>query len=337
MIEPDVLKKIKNASFVVTGGAGFIGSNIVSFLLSNDAKKVKVIDDLSSSSEENLAEFQSNPAFEFYKVSITERKDLLPIIATGDIVLHLAARGSVPRSIDTPLITNNVNINGFLNILDVAREKKVDRVVFSSSSSVYGDNTDEVKIENRVGSPLSPYAASKRGNELYAKAFSNVYDLKLIGLRYFNVFGPKQNIHGPYAAVVPIFISNLLNEVSCFINGDGSITRDFTFVQNVVEANVLASFTEDKRSFNAIFNIAMGGKVSLNDLYTLIKTKLGSSLLPEYREQRVGDILHSCADTSKAKEILMFNPSVSLDEGLATTTAWYQKEYLKKKTISGIN
>ncbi|MFT4662393.1 MAG: UDP-N-acetylglucosamine 4-epimerase [Patiriisocius sp.] len=331
MIESSIISKIKDASFVITGGVGFIGSNIVEYLLRNKAKKVKVIDDLSASEERNIEEFKTNPAFSFHKVSITERDDIYNVFEKGDIVLHLAARGSVPRSIDTPLITNNVNINGFLNVLDVAREKKVDRVVFSSSSSVYGDNKDEIKVENRIGNPLSPYAASKRGNELYAKAFSNVYDLKIIGLRYFNVFGPKQNIHGPYAAVIPIFITNLLNNTASFINGDGSITRDFTFVQNVIEANVLAGFTDDERAFNSVFNIALGGKVSLNELYSSIQEKLGSSLAAEHRALRVGDILHSCADTNKAKEILRFKPSINLEDGLKITTDWYSKEHQQNR------
>jgi UDP-N-acetylglucosamine 4-epimerase len=241
-----------------------------------------------------------------------------------DSVIHMAALGSVPRSIDNPIATNEVNVNGFVNILTAARDAKVERLVYSSSSSVYGDDPALVKKEDTIGNALSPYAVSKRTNELYANVFHDVYGMKVIGLRYFNVYGPKQNIKGPYAAVIPIFISNLLSNKACSINGDGSITRDFTFVQNVVEANYLASNTKSEKAYGQVFNIAMGNTTTLNGLYEILESNIGSGLKPNHKENRVGDIQQSLANIDKAKSILLFEPKYEMKDSIQQTIDWYK-------------
>ncbi len=324
MIDTNLLKQIKNTTFAVTGGAGFIGSNLVEKLLSLNAKKVIVLDDLSTGFYTNIEHFTTQNNFEFIQKSITSKADCLDAFKGVDIVFHMAALGSVPRSIDNPIATNEVNISGFLNVLWAAKENNVSKVVYSSSSSVYGDNTTLPKVEEKTGNPLSPYAVTKKANELYAQTFSDIYKLDITGLRYFNVFGPRQNVLGAYAAVIPIFISNLLNGNSCFINGTGTISRDFTYVENVVYANILTAFTS-LESKHTVFNIAMGNQMSLNELYNTLESEIMSGLSPIHREERLGDIQNSRADISKAKSLLKYAPQVSTREGLLRTIKWYKK------------
>ena len=310
--------------YLVTGGAGFIGSNMVEHLLEL-GYRVRVLDDLSTGYMSNIEAYLSNEKFEFIKGSIVNVEDCHNAMIGVDSVIHMAALGSVPRSIDNPIATNEVNVNGFVNVLTAARDAKIERFVYSSSSSVYGDDPALVKTEHSIGNALSPYAVSKRTNELYARTFNDLYDIEVIGLRYFNVFGPKQNIKGPYAAVIPIFITNLLNNEKCFINGDGSITRDFTYVDNVVQANFLASTTENKNAFGEIFNVAMGQTISLNQLYNSIEENIQSGLSVVYRDARRGDIQNSLATIDKAKKELNFNPQVEFEEAMAKTISWYKE------------
>lgn len=310
-------------SYLVTGGAGFIGSNLVQYLL-DKGHRVRVLDDLSTGFESNIEEFYNNQKFEFLKGSILKIEDCTKALENIDVVIHMAALGSVPRSIDNPIATNDVNVNGFINILTATRDAGIKRFVYSTSSSIYGDDDSLKKVESKTGNPLSPYAVSKRTNELYATVFQDLFDMEIIGLRYFNVFGPKQNVKGPYAAVIPIFITNLLEGNPCYINGDGSITRDFTYVQNVIEANYLASTTDNKEVFGEIFNVAMGGTITLNQLYDSIESIIGSGLKAEYKPPRKGDILKSLANIDKAKSMLNFNPKFELKEALEKTINWYK-------------
>lgn len=311
--------------YLVTGGAGFIGSNLVEFLL-NENHQVTVLDDLSTGFESNIAMFYSNNDFTFLKGSILNIDDCRNALKDVDCVIHMAALGSVPRSIDNPIATNDVNVNGFINIITATRDAGIKRFVYSTSSSIYGDDDSLKKIESRIGNPLSPYAVSKRTNELYAKVFQDLFDMEIIGLRYFNVFGPKQNVAGPYAAVIPIFIHNLLAGKPCTINGDGSITRDFTYVQNVVNANYLAATTSNKKVFGEVFNIAMGGTITLIELYEAIEAIIQSGLTPLYKEPRKGDILKSLANVEKAKSLLNFQPTTELNEALTYTIDWYKQK-----------
>ena len=325
MLKSEITQFICQSNCLVTGGAGFIGANLVEALLNIGAKKIIVLDDLSTGNRANIAEFIDNGKVEFVQASIIDLAAIQDSFKGIDIVFQLAALGSVPRSIDDPIKTNNVNVDGFLNVLVAAKDAGVKKVVYSSSSSIYGDDQTLPKIEEKIGNPLSPYAVSKRSNELYAKVFKDVYGMDIIGLRYFNVFGPKQNINGPYAAVIPIFITNLLNKKACFINGDGTISRDFTFVQNVVNANILAAYTKVELE-NPIFNIAMGDQTSLNQLYYKIENRIQSGLDPVHIENRVGDILSSLADISKAKKYLGYEPKYSFEDGIAKTIDWYRSQ-----------
>ena len=326
MLNQEILNNIQTTRFVVTGGAGFIGSNLVKELLALKAKKVIVFDDLSTGYLSNIEEFNGTENFEFIKGSITDFEQCKTVFKNVDVIFHLAALGSVPRSIDNPLATNEVNANGFINVLYAAKEAGINRIVYSSSSSVYGDNIDLPKVESKIGAPLSPYAVSKRTNELYAKVFSDVYGMNIIGLRYFNVFGPKQSLKGPYSAVIPIFISNLLNKETCFINGTGEISRDFTFVSNVVLANILAAYSHLKKEDPKLFNVAMEQQVSLNELYEYIETEIQSGLEVEYRDKRKGDIDSSKASIAMATRFLGYKPNVQFKEGLVQTINWYKNQ-----------
>lgn len=321
-----VLKEsISEYTFLITGGAGFIGSNIVGFLIKNNAKKVIVLDNLSTGYEENIREFEKDKNFIFIKGDITNYEDCIKATDGVDFVLHQAALGSVPRSIMDPMATNAINVGGFVNMLFASHKNKVKRFIYASSSSVYGDDKTMPKQENITGNLLSPYAVSKKTNELYADVFYRTYGLEIIGLRYFNVFGPKQNIAGPYAAVIPIFITSLLNNESPNIFGDGTTTRDFTFIENVIQANLLAALTENTKAINQIFNIAYGGTTSLNDLYKYISEELNSDLKPNYQPERKGDIKDSFANINKSKEILGFSPKIDINDGIALTVKWYKK------------
>jgi UDP-N-acetylglucosamine/UDP-N-acetylgalactosamine 4-epimerase len=325
MFPHNLLSEIAQKSFLVTGGAGFIGSNLVVFLLKNNAKEVRVLDNFSTGYKTNVEEFLSNPAFKLIEGDITNPETCLMATQNIDFVLHQAALGSVPRSIKDPIATNNTNINGFLNMLHASVTNNVKRFVYASSSSVYGNDTTMPKKEDKTGELLSPYAVTKKTNELYADVFYKTYGLEVIGLRYFNVFGPKQNINGPYAAVIPIFINELLNNRAPKIFGDGSTTRDFTFIENVIQANILAALTENKEAINQVYNVAYGGTTSLNQLFKTIAELLNSTITPDYQSERKGDIKDSFADISKAKNLLSYTPKIDILAGLQITVDWYKK------------
>ncbi len=317
-------KEISPLQFLVTGGAGFIGSNLVEYLLKYGAAKVRVMDNLSTGFEQNIAEFKSLPNFEFIKGDICSITDCHQAMQGIDYVFHQAALGSVPRSIENPIATNNANVNGFLNVLIAARDAKVKRLVYASSSSVYGDSAVLPKVEQKIGKPLSPYAVSKLVNEQYADIFAKTYGMEIVGLRYFNIFGPKQNPKGAYAAAIPLFMDALVKNKAPYINGDGAQTRDFTFVENAVQANVRAMFADDKSVSPEVFNIAVGERVSVKELYELLREIAGSSLAAEHREERAGDVRDSLADISKAMSKLGYQPTVKSREGLKLTFEWFK-------------
>lgn len=326
ILSEENIQKIKNSTFLVTGGAGFIGSHIVATLLQNGAKHVRVLDNLSTGSEANIVPFLSHPDFEFIKEDIRDTKVCDEACEGRCYIAHQAALGSVPRSIDDPQTTNDVNISGHLNILVAAKNNSVKRVVYAASSSTYGDSKELPKIEHRIGKPLSPYAVTKYVNELYADVFATTYGLESIGLRYFNVFGPRQNPLGQYAAVIPLFIDAVINKKNAFINGDGSQTRDFTYVDNVVQANILAMLTDNADAVNQVYNIAFGERTSVNELFFSIKAIAGSDCAdPVYRNSRQGDINDSLADIGKAKTLLNYQPEVSIREGLKRTVDYWMQ------------
>ncbi len=309
---------------LVTGGAGFIGSNLVEELL-NDPRVtlVRVLDNLATGSLGNIDEFKDNPQFSFLQGDIRDYETCLKACEGIDFISHQAALGSVPRSINDPLTSNDVNITGTLNIFTAAKEKKVKRIVYAASSSTYGDHPGLPKVEDVIGNPLSPYAVTKYVNELYAKVYANLYGMQIIGLRYFNIFGPKQNPQGPYAAVIPLFAQAVIDNKPPTINGDGNHSRDFTYVANAVRANILAMFTENAEAVNQVYNIACGHQTSLNELFNQLKGFAGSSLQPIYGTDRKGDVKHSLADISKAKKLLDYQPAISVHQGLEKTFNWY--------------
>jgi UDP-N-acetylglucosamine 4-epimerase len=317
-------KDISKLSFLVTGGAGFIGSNIVEYLLKYKAGKVIVLDNFATGFAENVKPFYSNPSFKLIHGDICDTSKVTEACIGIDYVLHQAALGSVPRSIENPIPTHDVNASGFLSVLVAARDAGVKRIVYASSSSVYGDSTELPKTEGNIGRPLSPYAVSKLVNEFYADIFCRTYDMEIIGLRYFNIFGPRQNPKGEYAAAIPLFIDGLLRNRAVFINGDGTQTRDFTFVENAVQANIKAVFCENFEAIGEVFNIALGGRVSINELFRSLKKITGSSLEPTYRASRQGDVRDSLADISKAQAVLDYHPTVSVEEGLKRTVEWFK-------------
>lgn len=311
---------------LVTGGAGFIGSNLVEHLLSlPEVQFVRVLDNLCTGSVKNIQEFQNNERFEFIEGDIRSYDTCLSAVNGIDLISHQAALGSVPRSLKDPLTTNDVNITGTLNIFTAAKESSVKRVVYAASSSTYGDHPGLPKVEDRIGNPLSPYAVTKYVNELYARVFADAYGLDSIGLRYFNVFGPRQNPAGPYAAVIPLFINAILNNEPPTINGDGEHSRDFTFVANAVQANVLALTTNNQEALNQVYNIAFGERTTLNQLFGYLKEIAGSDLVPIYGTERKGDVKHSQADISRAANLLQYNPGVTIKEGLKPTFEWYRR------------
>jgi UDP-N-acetylglucosamine 4-epimerase len=313
---------------LVTGGAGFIGSNLAAHLLEKqEVRLVRVFDNLATGSLKNIEEFEKHPKFEFVQGDIRSYSECMNACEGMDLISHQAALGSVPRSINDPLTTNEVNITGTLNIFTAAKEKGIKRVVYAASSSTYGDHPGLPKVEDKIGNPLSPYAVTKYVNELYAKVYANVYGLQTIGLRYFNVFGPKQNPAGPYAAVIPLFIKAVLDNEPPLINGDGEHSRDFTFVGNAVMANDRALFTDNTEAINQVYNIAVGEQTSLNQLFEMIKEVAGSDLAPKYGPERKGDVKHSLADISKAGTLLNYHPEISIKQGLKTTFEWYRKNH----------
>lgn len=311
-------------SVLVTGGAGFIGSNLVERLLDDSrVNLVRVLDNLSTGFKANLNDFFGHPNFEFIEGDITDLSTCLEACDKMDLISHQAALGSVPRSIKDPITSNEVNITGTLNIFKAAIDQKIERVVFAASSSTYGDSKGLPKVEDKIGKPLSPYAITKYVNELYAEIFSSTYDFNFIGLRYFNVFGPKQDPKGAYAAVIPLFFKAALDNDSPTINGDGSFSRDFTYIENAVQANILSLFTENPDAINQIYNIACGQQTSLNELWAIIKDITNTSTNAIHGPNREGDIPHSLANISKAEKLLEYKAEMNVKQGLGLAYQWY--------------
>ncbi|HEX7845160.1 MAG TPA: SDR family oxidoreductase [Chitinophagaceae bacterium] len=311
---------------LVTGGAGFIGSNLVAALLQDERVGfVRVFDNLATGSLKNVEEFEQSNKFEFLEGDIRSYVACQKACEGIDLISHQAALGSVPRSINDPLTTNEVNITGTLNIFTAAKEAGIKRVIYAASSSTYGDHPGLPKVEDKIGRPLSPYAVTKYVNELYAQVYASLYGTGFIGLRYFNIFGPRQNPNGPYAAVIPLFAEALIKNTPPTINGDGSHSRDFTYVDNAVQANILSLFTDKKEAINEVYNIACGHQTSLNELFDHLRREAGSELRPIYGPERTGDVKHSLADISKASSLLHYHPAVSVEEGLKKTFQWYRE------------
>lgn len=321
---------IEQSAFLVTGGAGFIGSNIVEYLLKYGARKVRVLDNFSTGSHENLAPFKTNPAFELITGDIRNLDDCRKAVEGIDYATHQAALGSVPRSINDPITTNEVNVAGHLNMLVAARDAGVKQLVYAASSSTYGDHPGLPKEEDKIGNPLSPYAITKYVNELYGSVFSRTYQFHTIGLRYFNVFGPRQNPRGPYAAVIPLFIESALRGDVPYINGDGETSRDFTFVENAVQANIKAMLATNIHT-HTVVNIAFGERTTLNQLWERITALTGKQITPEYRAERAGDVKHSLADITKAGTLLGYTPHYSVLDGLKIAVEWYEKNLQASK------
>ncbi len=319
-----------NLHVLVTGGAGFIGSNLCEVLISN-GNKVTCLDNFATGKRENLTPLLSNENFELIEGDIRNLEDCHRACNGVDYVLHQAALGSVPRSINDPITSNAVNISGFLNMLVAARDAKVKRFIYAASSSTYGDSKNMPKVEEVIGKPLSPYAITKYVNELYADIFSKTYGLETIGLRYFNVFGRKQDPNGAYAAVIPKFVMQLMRHESPTINGDGSFSRDFTYIDNVLEMNIKSMLTIDKEAINTVYNVAYGERTDLNELVGLLKEYLSAfdkniaEVTVIYGPNRQGDVPHSLASIDKAKKLLGYNPQFNIKSGLKEAVNWYWK------------
>lgn len=315
-------------NILITGGAGFIGSNLAAALIQDErVAKVRVFDNLATGFLKNLDDLKLHPKFEFVQGDIRDIEACRAAMKDIHLVSHQAALGSVPRSVKDPLTTNAVNINGTLNVFNAAYELGIKRVVFAASSSTYGDSEGLPKVEDNIGNPLSPYAVTKLVNELYAGVYARVYGLEYIGLRYFNVFGPKQDPNGAYAAVIPLFFKAALENENPVINGDGEHSRDFTYVDNAVEANILALFTLEKQAINHVYNVACGERTSLNELWKNINTITNTNIPAVYGPNRAGDIAHSLADITKARQLLGYTAAVKVKEGLEKSYNWYQKEF----------
>jgi UDP-N-acetylglucosamine 4-epimerase len=313
---------------LVTGGAGFIGSSICHDLVDHD-NEVVCLDNFATGRKENISDLKGNPHFKLINGDIREPEVCRKAVKGVEVVLHQAALGSVPRSIADPDTTNAVNINGFLNMIIAARDAGIRRFVFASSSSVYGDSTELPKVEDRTGKVLSPYAITKMVNEEYARIFGSLYGMETIGLRYFNVFGRRQDPEGPYAAVIPKFTQKFMKHEAPVINGDGSNSRDFTYIDNVVLANNLAATAENPASLNQVYNIACGDSVNLNEMTLLLRGYLAThdpeiaNVEPEHGPNRAGDIPHSMASVGKAVRLLGYQPQVLFSEGLKRAVEWY--------------
>jgi len=320
-------KELSKSNFLVTGGAGFIGSHIAEYLLKNGAQKVRVLDNLVNGFETNLATLRQYSGFEFIEGDI-RNVDTCQLACDGiDYISHQAALGSVPRSIKEPLYFNEVNVGGFLNMVKAAIDNKAKQFVYASSSSVYGDEPTLPKVENRIGNCLSPYAATKKTNELYAQVFADVYGLKMIGLRYFNIFGPRQDPDGAYAAVIPLFVKGILRKIPVYINGDGEQTRDFTFVDNAVQVNIKGMLTDNANAVNRVYNVATGENFSVNYLYSACNKYLLGNIDAVYRDSRTGDIRNSLADISLASDLLDYKPTKKFADGLIETIDFFKKKY----------
>jgi UDP-N-acetylglucosamine/UDP-N-acetylgalactosamine 4-epimerase len=320
---------------LITGGAGFIGSNLCGYFLEK-GHQVICLDNFSTGHLHNIANYSTNKNFTLIEGDIRNLEDCKKAVQNVDYVLHQAALGSVPRSIIDPITTNEVNISGFLNMLTAAKEAKVKRFVYAASSSTYGDSEILPKVEDKIGKPLSPYAITKYVNELYADIFSKTYGIETIGLRYFNVFGRNQDPKGAYAAVIPKFIIQFMNYESPIVNGDGNYSRDFTYIDNVIQMNELAMLTKNPKAINTVFNTAFGERTTLNDLVICLQKELATfdpkikSVKVIYGPNRIGDIPHSLASIDKAKELLDYKPLFSMQAGLKKSVEWYW-ENLKKK------
>ena len=313
------MTKISNKKILITGGAGFIGSNLCGYFLEHN--EVVCLDNFSTGHRHNIEQFLSNPNFTLIEGDIRNLETCEKAVLGIDFVLHQAALGSVPRSINDPITTNEVNVSGFLNMLTALRNANVKRFIYAASSSTYGDSEKLPKIEEVIGKPLSPYAVTKYVNELYADVFSKTYGMETIGLRYFNVFGRNQDPNGAYAAVIPKFVAQFLNHESPVINGDGNFSRDFTYIDNVIQMNELAMLTENKSAINTVYNTAFGERTTLNELVNSLREFLSTydneiaNVPIIYGENRVGDIPHSLASIEKAKKLLNYQPKFSMREG----------------------
>ena len=322
------MQQIVNQKILVTGGAGFIGSNLCEYLLQHH-NTVVCLDNFATGRTQNIQHLFDNPNFTLIVGDIRNLADCHKAAKGVDFILHEAALGSVPRSINDPITSNDVNVSGFLNMLVAARDSKVKRFIYAASSSTYGDSESLPKVEDTIGKPLSPYAITKYVNELYADIFHRTYGLDTIGLRYFNVFGRKQDPDGAYAAVIPKFVMQLMQHESPVINGDGNYSRDFTYIDNVIQMNVLAMATENPEALNTVYNTAFGDRTTLNDLMASLKKYLSAfdpaiaEVQTIYGPNRAGDIPHSLASINKAKQLLNYNPAFSMQEGLEQAVAWY--------------
>jgi len=322
------MDRIKNSKVVVTGGAGFIGSNLAEELL-KDNNRVICLDNFITGRRENIAEFLENPDFVLLEGDIRDIETCRKACAGADYVLHQAALGSVPRSLEDPMSSAEINISGFVNMLFASQEAKVKRFVYAASSSTYGDSEDLPKVEDKIGKPLSPYAITKYVNELYADIFSRIYGIETVGLRYFNVFGKRQDPEGAYAAVIPKFVSCLIRHEAPVINGDGSFSRDFTYIKNVVQANQLAALATAPEAVNTVYNVAYGERASLNELFAELQKNLVrfdariADVKPVYGPERAGDIPHSLACIDKARRLLGYDPQYDMRDGLREATEWY--------------
>lgn len=320
-------KDLSNTTFLITGGAGFIGGHIAEYLLKSGAKNVRVLDNLSNGFQRNLDILRQYSTFSFIEGDIRNPEICQQACIGVDYVSHQAALGSVPRSIKEPVYFNEVNIGGFVNMLKAAVDNSVKNFVYASSSSVYGDEETLPKRENEVGNCLSPYGVTKKANELYAHVFANVYGLNIMGFRYFNIFGPRQDPDGAYAAVIPLFVKGIINKTPVYINGDGEQTRDFTFVDNAVQVNIKGMLTDNAAAFSKVYNVAVGENFTINHLYKVCAKYLNSNFEATYREPRTGDIRNSLADISLAKELLGYSPTKKFEDGLIETVQFFKNIY----------
>ncbi len=322
--------RISQSSFLITGGAGFIGSNMVELLLSLGAKQVRVLDNLFNGYYSNIEGFVGLPNFEFVEGDIRNLETCKKAVEGMDYISHQAALGSVPRSVEDPITSNDVNIGGHLNMLVAAKESPtLKRMVYAASSSSFGDSKELPKVEGNEGKPLSPYAVTKWVNELYGDVFSRVYGLHTVGLRYFNIFGPKQNPNNPYAAVIPLFMKAAMEGTSPKINGDGTNSRDFTFVQNALQANIKAMLDTEGLTQHEVVNIAVGDRTNLVELWDAIAFAAGTDVQPTFGPPRAGDIPHSLASIEKAKKLFGYDPQFRLRDGIKITFEWFREEFVR--------
>jgi UDP-N-acetylglucosamine 4-epimerase len=321
--------KVNGRKVLITGGAGFIGSNLVESML-NCGNYVVCLDNFSTGKRENLKGFMNNPDFKLIEGDIRNYRDCEKSVDGIDLVFHQAALGSIPRSIKDPVTSTDVNIGGFVKMLYASKEAKVKRFIYAASSSTYGDHPDLPKVEDKIGKPISPYGITKYVDELFAANFATTYNIEVIGLRYFNVFGRRQDPQGAYAAVIPLFVKMLMHHESPVINGDGLYSRDFTYIDNVLQANHLAALTQNQSALNQVYNVAHGERTNLNELFELVKKLIGNfdsevlNIKPVYGPTRAGDMPHSMASIEKAKRLLGYKPTHTVQEGMFEAINWYR-------------